>query len=139
MTGTESPSTFGRAFAGFVGVSTVSVVILAGLGYVSAARFLDAIGIRSMWAGCAVAWFAGCIGAWPLATAAAGRSMNAANAILGSTALRFMVVLVLVVPLTLSGWFDRVTLVFSVAISYLVLLLVDTLWAVRLLKRISGK
>lgn len=120
-------------------MSTVSVVILAGLGYVSAARFLDAIGIRSMWAGCAVAWFAGCIGAWPLAAAAAGRSIHTANAILGSTALRFLVVLVLVVPLTLSGWFDRVTLVFSVAISYLVLLLVDTLWAVRLLKRISGK
>jgi len=41
----------------------------------------------------------------------------------------------LVVPLVLSGWFDRTVLVLFVAVSYLMMLLVDTLLAVRMIRR----
>ena len=52
-----------------------------------------------------------------------------------STGVRFLVVLVLVVPAVLSGWFHRNALVTWVAFSYMTMLLVDTTFAVRLMKR----
>jgi hypothetical protein len=56
-------------------------------------------------------------------------------AILASTVVRFVTALFLVVPLTLSGWVDQTVFVLWVAISYLLMLLVDTGLAVRMLRR----
>ena len=88
-----------------------------------------------MIAGCGAAWLAGCIGAVPLAWTIPLGSSKMGLAALASTAVRFVAVLMLVVPLTFSGWFDRVVFVLWTAICYLVMLLVDTALTVHLIKR----
>jgi hypothetical protein len=126
-----------RNFAVLSSVATLTAGIVAGLGCLAAPRLTDQSVLREVLLGTGVSWLASCIGAVPLALAIAGRSRQMANAILGSTALRFFVVLLLVVPLTLSGWVDRTALALSVAVSYLCLLAVDTYFAARAAKSLD--
>ncbi len=58
---------------------------------------------------------------------------------LASTLVRFVTVLALLTPLILSEWFDKTILVLFAAISYLMMLLVDTLLAVRIIQRAGEK
>ena len=111
--------------------------VIAGAGYFPTVKLAGSGHIAAMIAGCTVSWIASCAGAVPLARALSGASSETATAILASTTIRFFVVLALVAPLTLSGWFDRVVFVVWVAISYLLLLAVDTCYVVRLMKRVS--
>ena len=99
----------------------------AGLGYYSRARNLHA-------AACRIVSSHG--GQLPgTAAALATRPKQAGTAVLASTMVRFVTALVLVVPLVLSGWFDKTVLVLFVAVSYLMMLMVDTLLAVRMIRR----
>lgn len=118
-------------------VSSLVVGLVAGIGYVSTSRLANGEGVAAMLAGCGVSFVASCLGSIPIALALAGPDSNRATAILASTALRFLTVLVLVVPLVFSGWLNQKVFVLWVAVSYLVLLLVDTALAVRLLGRES--
>ena len=70
--------------------------------------------------------------------ASRGTSIGNGNAILAATAVRFVVALILVVPAAFSGIVDRTTMVMCVGISYLVLLLLDTLISIRVL-RMAGQ
>ena len=133
----SSRPSFTRTYAAFVGMALVSAGVVAGLGCIVVARSSTEAGIRSVLAGCGISWVASCAGAIPVALALAARSTQAANSILASTAVRFLVVLALVVPLVLSGWFDDRVFVVSVAVSYLLMLLLDTSFAIRATKRLS--
>jgi len=126
-----------RHFAALAGAATLTAGIVAGVGCLAAPRLTEQSVLREVLLGIGASWLASCIGAVPLALGMAARSRQMANAILGSTAVRFFVVLLLVVPLTLSGWFDRVALVLSVAVSYLCLLAVDTYFAARAMKSLD--
>ena len=86
-----------------------------------------------------MSWIASCIGALPTAVALSSRPKQAATAVLASTMIRFVTAIVLVVPLVLSGWFDRTVLVLFVAVCYLMMLVVDTLLAVRFIRRAEGQ
>lgn len=128
---------FVRDYVRLVAVALAVTVVIASAGYVPTLRWAEGDRIPAMIAGCAASWAASCVGAAPLARALSRPTPERATAILASTTIRFFVVLALVVPLTLSGWFDRVVFVVWVAISYLLLLAVDTCFAVRLMKRES--
>ena len=125
-----------RSYAALVGVASASAAGVACLGYWPTVRFAGEDTVGSMLVGCGVSWLASCIGAIPLARALSERSALTVSAILASTAIRFVTVLLLVAPLALSGWVDRVVLVLWVAVSYMVLLMVDTAFAVHGIKRL---
>ena len=128
---------FARTYLAFAGVALVSAGILAGLGCLVAGGLSVDRGCRSVLAGCGISLVASLGGALPITVALVGRSRQMVNAILGSTVIRFATVIVLIIPLMLSGWFDRPALVISVAASYFVMLLLDTSFAVRAVKRLS--
>ncbi len=135
----RSRPTFAGTFAVFAGVALVSAVVLAAIGCALVAGMSTEAGCRSVLAGCGISLLASCAGAIPVSLAVVGRSDQPANAILGSTAIRFLVVLALVAPAAMSGWFDRRVLVASVGVSYLLMLLLDTAFAVRAMKRLSKR
>lgn len=118
------------------GVALLTTGLIAGLACVATASMPDGPPIGAIFAGCGISWLASCAGAVPVASALAAKSPQLAMAILMATAVRFVAVLVLVVPLVLSDWFARTTLVVCVAVSYLPTLLVDTLIAIQKMKRV---
>ncbi len=126
-----------RDYVKLVATALLVTAFIAGAGYFPTLKWAGSDHIAAMIAGCTVSWIASCFGAVLLARALSRPSSETATAILASTTVRFFVVLALVAPLTLSGWFDRVVFVVWVAISYLLLLAVDTCYAVRLMKRVS--
>ncbi len=127
--------TFGGYYAAFVGIGLATALAVAALGYFPTMRLTSGGGAAALAVGCGVSWIASCVGAVPTATALSSRPTQAATAVLASTVVRFITAIVLVVPLVLSGWFDRKVLVLFVAVSYLMMLLVDTLLAVRIIRR----
>lgn len=134
---TPARTSFARSYVKFVATAAVTAALLAGLGYFPTVRLVEEGAAAAMLAGCGISWASSCFGAIPLATAASGPTKRAAEAILLSTAVRFVAALLLVVPAALSGWFNRNALVLWVAISYMIMLLVDTTFAVRLMKRVD--
>ncbi len=101
-------------------------------GYWPTVRLAGSEAVGGMLAGCGISLVASWIGAIPIALARREAGVETAQAILLSTGLRFAVVLVLALSVALSGWFARPALLTWVAISYVVLLPADTLYAVRL-------
>lgn len=134
---TKARATFGGYYAAFVGIGLATAMVVAAIGYFPIVRFRGRDGAVALAVGCCVSWIAGCIGALPTASALSSRPKQVTTAILASTMVRFITALVLVVPLVLSGWFDKTVLVFFVAVSYLMMLLVDTLLAVRMIRRVE--
>ena len=133
----SSRAIFVRTYAAFAGVAFATAGIVAAGGCAVVTRLAVSTGIESVLIGCGISWVASCAGAIPIALTVAARSNQAVNSVLASTAIRFTVVLILVAPLLLSGWFDRKALVMSLAASYLLTLLVDSMFAVRALRRPS--
>ncbi len=84
--------------------------------------------------GIGVSLAAGLVGAIPVGMAAGQPADKAPVAILTGTALRFLLVLLGVVLILISGAVHRKAFIIWVVISYLILLLVDTLVTVTSLK-----
>jgi hypothetical protein len=128
--------TFTRAFATLVGVASATAVAAAVLGWVATVAHRERVDGWTIAVGCGVSWLASCLGAVPVAKALSSEPNRMANAILAATAVRFVAVLALLIPLVFSGWFDRTVLVVSVGASYLLMLFVDTLLATGMMKRV---
>ena len=128
--------TFPRSLATFAGAALVTAAVVAGLGWVATASHRDRVDGWTILAGCGVSWLASCLGAIPVAKALTSDPKRMGTAILAATAIRFAGVLFLMLPLVFSGWFDRTVLVISIGASYLVLLLIDTLLAASMMKRV---
>ena len=122
------------SYARFAVVAVVAAAVVAGIGYFPTVRLAGSQAVWEMLVACGVSCVASCVGAVPLALATATQSRKVGQAILASTALRFLSVLLLVVVLTLFGGFDRVVFVLWVAISYLLMLVVDTAYAIHWMK-----
>ena len=132
---TKEQATFGWYYVVFVGIGLAAALVVAAIGYFPTVRLRGGDGATALAVGCGVSWIASCIGALPTAAAFSARPKQATTAVLASTMIRFVTAIVLVVPLVLSGWFDRAVLVLFVAVSYLMMLLVDTLLAVRIIRQ----
>ncbi len=116
-----------------IGAALATTIVLAGLGYWPTIRVAGDQAVWSMLIGCLVSWLSSCVGAIPLARGLSEGGPQPALAVLYSTAFRFVTVLLLVVPLVLGSGLDRTAFVVWVALSYLVLLLVDTVFVVRMM------
>ena len=119
------------------GIGTAVAVAL--LGYFPTVRIAGADAIGAMVAGIAVSLVAGCAGAVPIALAAQGDPAKTPQAILTATAIRFLLALALTVSVVFSGWFDRVVLGMWVGLSYLAMLMVDTMYAVHVVAKTRGR
>ena len=134
---TKPRATFAGYFSVFVGAGLATALFVAAVGYFPMLRLRGGAGAAALAVGCCVSWIAGCIGSLPTASALSSRPKQVTTAVLASTMVRFMTALVLVVPLVLSGWFDKTVLVLIVAVSYLMMLMVDTMLAVRMIRRVQ--
>ena len=124
-----------RRFGLCVAVSLVTALLIVAIGYVPTVRFAGRENVTAMLVASGVSWLASCAGAIWISMAASGTPTQKSLGVLGSTAVRFGAVLVMVVPITLSGAVDKKVFVLWVAISYLVILVVDTALVVHLLNR----
>ena len=136
---TPARKSFIRLYFRYVLAASSSTLIIVILGYVPTVRIAGSDAVAAMLAGCGASWLASCLAVAPLAAVRVQEQRQVAPAVLLSTGIRFIAVLVLVVPLTLSGWFEQTVLVVWVGISYLLLLLIDTAFAVRFSSGISSR
>lgn len=124
---------FLRSYARLTLAGLATATAIAALGYAPTLRLGGPEAIAPMLAGIGVSLVAGCISTAPITRASLAEATGGPQAILLATTLRFLVALVLTASILLSGWFDRTVLVIWVGISYLSMLLMETLFAVRLL------
>jgi len=124
------PHSFGQLFVRLAAVSVACAAVLAAIGYVPTIRVVGVGGTVSMLAGIGTSLIAGLLGALATCQAISQGGAKTPVWILMGTTVRFLAVLLLVVPIALSGLVDRKAYVVWVAITYLVLLLVDTLISV---------
>ena len=137
---TTVSGSFTRRYLVLASVALVSALVIAAAGYFPATRISWGGGVRSLLGGCGISWLASCAGAIPLAWGLSrGRDGDVVTSLLAATMVRFVAVLLLVVPAVFCGWFDRVSLVSWIVASYLPMLGVDTLLAVRILERRKEK
>lgn len=118
----------------FLAISFAVTLVTAGLGYLPTLRIAGENAIIAMIAGCCISFIASGIGVVPVLLAQREPTSNITQAILISTGLRFVVVLMLTLSIALSGWFETAPLLIWVAISYMALLTIDTLFLVRVSK-----
>jgi len=127
-----------RLYLRLASVTVGCAVGLAVVGFFPTVRLGDDVAVSAMGCGILVSLVAGLAGGVPVCLATANGQGNVPIAVLLGTALRFLIVLILVVALTFSGLVDRVAFVTWVGISYLVLLLVDTLAALACVRSARG-
>lgn len=118
----------------FLALSFTATLIIAGLGYLPTLQIAGENAIKAMVAGCFISFLASGIGVIPVLLARREPTSNITQAILISTGLRFLLVLMLTLSIALSGWFETAPLLIWVAISYMALLTIDTLFLVRVSK-----
>lgn len=122
----------GRLYLKFITISLAAGGLTGLLGYLPTKQLAGVHSLGDMWVGIAISVIASLVGALPVAAADPEDKVKFPLAVLMSTALRFLVVLTLALSLALSGLLDHRVMLVWVAISYLVLLLIDTIYAVRL-------
>ncbi len=121
-----------RRYARFVAVSAVVAMVLVGAGFFPTRNLAGADGLWAMVAACGVSLVGSWIGAVPMALVSVGDRAAVATAALGAMAVRFAVVLFGALAVVLGSDVERPSFLIWVGISYLVLLVVDTLFAVRM-------
>ena len=107
--------------------SAACCVVLVGVGYWPTLNVAGGPGVIAMLVGVSASLMASALGAIPVCSALAGPVDKAPIAILLGTCVRFLVILLLVASLGFTGLVERVPFVVWVAVSYLSLLLLDTL------------
>ena len=130
MSDTRTPA---AEYLRFLAWGLAATVAAALLGFVPTRRLGGEEALRSMIAGCLVGWLASALGGIPVALGRGKAAEPAARlqAMLASMGLRFGVVLALGAAAAFSGGFGLKPLLLWIAISYMVLLLIDTWYAVK--------
>lgn len=111
-----------------------SAAAVAALGYYPTLRVAGADATGAMFAGIGVSLVAGWIGALPIGLHRQGDRLGKPQAVLLATTIRFIVALALSVSIILSDWFDRSVFGLWVGISYMAMLLAETICIVRVLE-----
>ncbi len=130
---------FIRGYLRLAAVSAATALAVGLLGYMPTVAVAGRDTLPGMVAGIAVSLVAGILGAIPVGLAVSRTPQKAPQAVMLSTALRFAVVLALAAALILSGRVDRVVAAVWIGISYLVMLAVDTVFAVRAVAAVRGR
>lgn len=122
---TPSPA---RRYVRFAGLATAVAVLLAAVGWLPTRNLAGDAGTAAMLAACALALVASLVGGAPVLLADRDGSASV-SAVLGSSLLRLTLLVGLAVAVVLAGALPRTPFLVWAAIAYLVLLVVDTLYA----------
>ncbi|RME37605.1 MAG: hypothetical protein D6788_09125 [Planctomycetota bacterium] len=122
------------AYLRFAGLAIGVSMGLVAAGYPATNRWGGAASVPSLWTGCGVSLIGSLIGAIPPVLWSAAPDKAVVGWMAGM-ALRLLVVLILALAVVLGGWSERAAFLIWVAISYAVLLVVDTVYGVRTLSR----
>ena len=120
----------GRGYLGFSGWACGTTVLLVLLGWLPTKRYAGSDALLSMFAGCGISLFASLAGAVPILRARGKPAREAIVAVMAAMGLRVCLVVILGLAAVLSGWFQVAPLLIWLALSYVVLLVVDTRLAV---------
>ncbi|HEX6201630.1 MAG TPA: hypothetical protein VF100_01430 [Thermoanaerobaculia bacterium] len=129
----------GGGWAGFAAVAVAAIALLAAAGWLPMRRLAGADGVTAMLVACGINLAASLVAAVPVARAARRRGEGGTGdargvvAALGAMAIRFVTVSAATVAAALAGIAPVAPLLVWAAVSYLVLLVVDTAWAVHTL------
>ena len=128
-----------RKYLRLVGISALTAVGIAVLGYFPTVQIAGPAAVPGMLVAIGASLLAGLLGAAPISLAMAKAPDKTPQAVLASTALRFVVILALAAALILCGWFDRLVVGVWIGISYMILLAVDTMFVVRSVAGVQGR
>ncbi len=120
-----------RRFASFVLLSSGVALALSAVGFLPTRKLAGDSGLIGMAAGCGVSLLASWLGAVPIVMASRGDAKALGLVVMGSMAIRFLVVLVGTLVLALGTDVAKTPFLLWIGISYVVLLVVDTRFAVR--------
>lgn len=123
-----------RRFGSFLLLSLGAASVLVLVGFLPTRKLAGESGLMAMAAGCGVSLLASWLGALPVVIGSKSDGQAFGSAVVGSMAIRFFVVLLGTLVLALGTELARAPFLVWVGISYVVLLVVDTLFAVRSLK-----
>jgi hypothetical protein len=118
----------------FVGIAAGTGVALAVLGYAATRRWGGEGAVAAMVVACAVSVAASAAGALPVVFGRGTSPAERLNRTLGAMLARLVVALAGGAAVALGGWVPARPLIIWLAISYLVLLVVDTAYALRVLR-----
>jgi hypothetical protein len=124
--------------ARFVALSFGVTAALILVGYPATIRIGGPEAVSGLFIGCGISLVASWIGAVPLGLMTRRPGTDQAAAVLGASVLRFFVVLGLALLAVAGGWCHRASLLIWVAASYMVLLVVDTFYAVKATRAVRG-
>lgn len=133
----------GRAGLGrygrFVGLAVALTAAVAALGYAPTLRLAGPRGVEAMFAGCVAGAAASMIGGLPIALAGAGTAPDQAAVLgLASMVLRFLVALGLGAAGLAADWWPRRPFLLWLGISYVALLIADTVFALGAVRETTG-
>ncbi len=135
MKATDAKPTKNFLILAGLGFGTTAVLLIAG--FVPTQRLGGSDAVVAMLVGCAVSLFGSLLGSLPILSAQQTTPQSLLQGQLLAMLVRMMVVLVVALSVTLSGWFDRVALLVWVALSYMALLIPETMWIVRRIRAVS--
>jgi len=118
-------------FVSFLALSLGAATLIAVLGFVPTRKISGDTGLVAMFAGCGVSLLASWLGAVLIAATPSDDGRSSGQAVLGSMALRFFVVLAGALVLVFGTEIMRAPFLIWIGISYMVLLVVDTWFALR--------
>jgi hypothetical protein len=115
----------------------LAVALAGAVGYLPTRRLASDGGTVAALAGCVTGLLANWLGLGVFALTASSDGRGFAQAVLLGTMVRFVAVLGLSVAVAFSGLFSKAPLLIWIGLSYLVALATETVWLVRLDKRLS--
>ena len=120
-----------RRFLGFVCLLLVISSVLVLLGWPPTRRWAGSDGVRAMLAGASVSWIASVIGGLPVLIAGLRGRTTQVQQIIGSLAIRFLLVLLGTFYVLLSGLAAKTPFIVWIGISYLLLLPIDVWYVLK--------
>jgi len=117
-----------RRYLRFLALAGAAAALLAVVGYLPTRNLAGAPGVTAMLVACALCWLASAVAGLPVALGERDGRPPVAM-VLGASLVRFVAVLGLTLAVVLSGLVERTPLLVWTALGYLVLLVVDTLYA----------
>jgi hypothetical protein len=125
------------AFVRLALLSATVAVVVAAVGYIPTRALAGPGGIRAMGVGVGIALLAALAGLVPPLLALRHGPRERLNGLLAGMAIRFILLLALLLATVLSGLLDKVPLALWAAIGYIILLAVDTAGVARLTRRVA--
>ena len=138
MIAVSPPSVILVRFAKLAAAGLVPLVLAGAVGVYVTQQVAGGAGVRAMLVGCGVGLVGNWVGTLPTTMVSDLAGRDGGLAALMGTALRFLAALVLTPVLALSGWVEVAPFVVWVAISYLAILLGETIMLVRMMQTERG-